>query len=84
MIQALGRLEQALLRAEAAGAALVQSADAGDAARESLGDKLAELQSRHDRLRATAGAAIERLDALIVPPDAPAGPDSPAGNAANG
>nr|WP_299594594.1 hypothetical protein [Sphingomonas bacterium] len=67
MIRALGRLEQALLRAEAAGAALAQSAGEGDAARDSLAHELAGLQSRHERLRATAGAAIERLDALIEP-----------------
>lgn len=71
MIHALGRLEQALLRAEAAGAAMTRSASEGDAARDSLASELAGLQSRHDRLRATANAAIERLDALIAPPPTP-------------
>jgi hypothetical protein len=67
MIQAVGRLEQALLRAEAAGDALLQSSGDGAAERESLADDLAGLQTRHDRLRTTANAAIERLDALIAP-----------------
>jgi hypothetical protein len=66
MIHALGRLEQALLRAEAAGDALLQSAGDGAAKRESLAHDLAGLQARHDRLRTTADAAIERLDALIA------------------
>ena len=75
MIHALGRLEQALLRAEAAGAALAKTAGEGEAARDSLAARLAGLQSRHDQLRATADAAIGRLDALIAPP-APAGPEA--------
>jgi hypothetical protein len=65
MIRALGRLEQALLRAEAAGDALARSAGADAAAREAIARNLAALQSRHAGLRATAGAAIDRLDALI-------------------
>jgi L-lactate utilization protein LutB len=67
MIRALGRLEEALLRAEAAGAAVTQAADERDTARDSLAQELAGLQARHDRLRATAGAAIDRLDTLIDP-----------------
>jgi hypothetical protein len=67
MIGALGRLEQALLRAEAAGAAMTQAAGDRDAERDSLARELAGVQARHDRLRATAGAAIDRLDTLIDP-----------------
>ena len=70
MIHALGRLEQALLRAEAAGDALLQSTGNNAAERDSLAHDLAGLQTRHDRLRTTANAAIERLDALIAPPSA--------------
>jgi hypothetical protein len=77
MIRALGRLEQALLRAEAAGETLAQSDGEGDAARDSLARQLAGLQSRHDRLRATAGAAIDRLDGLIAGPSADAVTETP-------
>jgi phage shock protein A len=66
MIRALGRLEQALLRAEAAGAAAEESGAAATAARESLQSELARLETRHERLRASAASAVTQLDGLIA------------------
>lgn len=65
MIRALGRLEQALLRAEAAGAAVEESGAAATAARESLQEDLVHLKARHDRLRTSASTAIAQIDGLI-------------------
>lgn len=66
MIRALGRLEQALLRAEAAGTAVEESSAAAAAARESLNADLARLKARHDRLRTSTAGAVAQLDGLIA------------------
>jgi adenylosuccinate lyase len=66
MIRALGRLEQALLRAEAAGGQVEESAAAAAVARESLQENLARLKARHERLRESAAGAVTQLDGLIA------------------
>jgi chromosome segregation ATPase len=66
---ALDRLESALARLDAAGAALQEGAVREAAARESLQAQLANLDARHRRLRASAATAIEQIDGLIAPGD---------------
>jgi phage shock protein A len=66
MIRALGRLEQALLRAEAAGSAVEESSAAATAVHESMRKDLERLRTRHERLRANAASAVAQLDGLIA------------------
>ncbi|MDB5684435.1 MAG: hypothetical protein JWM75_2133 [Sphingomonas bacterium] len=64
---ALGRLEQALTRAEGAVVALDRAIAGEIAARDSIQTELGSLRERHLRLRASAAAAVEQLDGLIAP-----------------
>jgi hypothetical protein len=67
---AIGRLERAMSRVEAAGATLQHAAREEASRRVTLAQELARLDERHRRLRASASAAITHIDGLMTPEEA--------------